>query len=476
MRCDVLVAGGGIAGLTAAASLAAAGISVLLAERGEQLGGGCASFTRGAHRFDTGSSSLSGLGPGGRLRRLFDEIGLEQAFVRPRVRETILTPRFTLALPADRAETVAALVRLAPGSREALHRLLGLLEGTAAAPAGLRTCADVLEACGIAGDLAFLLEALLGNLGVRADEAHAATAISFYREFLLDGGYYPDGGMGAFAANLGALVASRGGAVRCAAGVEAYEGDGARITRARLADGVTVEAGVFIHAASPRRALGGLLPATPAAAAAARDAAALRTSPSAFMVFLGLDRPLSDLCPHPGHILSLPDETLEPLWRSLESDVLLFSPAGYLYLIVPSRKSPAAAPPHGETVCLFVLAPYRDGAFWKANRQRMTDTLLARAESVAPGIMRAARVIESSTPLTIERYTGADQGAIYGWAATVAQGGANRLSPVTPWENFVLAGHWTRPGSGISAAAYSGYLAARMARRLAEAAKRGAGR
>ena len=139
-------------------------------------------------------------------------------------------------------------------------------------------------------------------------------------------------------------------------------------------------------------------------------------------------------------------------------------------MIAPSRIDPSAAPPGGESLCLFVLAPWRSPGFWEAHRREMTDALVARAERVLPGLTACIRVAESSTPQTIERWTGNDDGAIYGWESIPGQGGAARLSPLTPWSNLYLAGHWTRPGSGISAAAYSGHLAARTVRRhLAEA-------
>ena len=200
------VIGGGIAGLTAAASLAAAGRTVLLAERNPAPGGCCASFRRGPYRFDAGTSALSGLGPGGRLRRIFADLGVEPPFLRAAVRETVVTDRFAFALPAEAGAIREAFAARFPGQRAALDAFFALLGGDAGEqpPA---TLAAVLEACGLRGDAAFLLEALLGNLGLPADRVDGATALSFFREFLLDGGWYPPAAWGRSPPSLAARVA-----------------------------------------------------------------------------------------------------------------------------------------------------------------------------------------------------------------------------------------------------------------------------
>jgi len=464
---DVAVVGGGIAGLTAGAALAAMGHSVMLAERNPAPGGCATSFRRGAHRFDAGTSALSGLGPGGRLRRIFEGLGATAEFLRPPIRETVVTDRFSFALPAEPEAIRASFAERFPDQRTALERLFALLAGGSGErpPA---TLAAVLAACGLGGDCAFLLEALLGNLGLPAARVDGATALSFFREFLLDGGYYPAGGMGALAASLAQRISASGGTVSCRREAGAFAGGGDEIEAVRFDDGGECRAAAFVSAMSARRTYA-MAPPLAAAAERRRELDRLSLAPSAFMVFLGLGRRLDELTPHAGHILSLPEGEMGAVYRTLADDRLLLAPEGYVYVIAPSRIDPTAAPPGGESLCLFALAPWRSPGFWEAHRREMTDALVARAERVLPGLSACIRVAESSTPQSIERWTGNDGGAIYGWEAIPGQSGASRLSPLTPWRNLFLAGHWTRPGSGVCAAAYSGHMAARTVRRhLAE--------
>ena len=59
-RCDVAVVGGGIAGLTAAALLAAEGLNVELLEAHSQSGGCAGTFRRGPYTFDVGATQVAG--------------------------------------------------------------------------------------------------------------------------------------------------------------------------------------------------------------------------------------------------------------------------------------------------------------------------------------------------------------------------------------------------------------------------------
>lgn len=82
-RQPVVVVGAGIAGLTAAALLARAGLPVTLLEGHRQSGGCAGTFRRGPYIFDVGATQVAGLEPGGSHARLFAHLGVTPPAATP---------------------------------------------------------------------------------------------------------------------------------------------------------------------------------------------------------------------------------------------------------------------------------------------------------------------------------------------------------------------------------------------------------
>lgn len=140
-------------------------------------------------------------------------------------------------------------------------------------------------------------------------------------------------------------------------------------------------------------------------------------------------------------------------------------------MVVPSLIDPSLAPKGTHTVKLLTVAPYGYRDEWsRTNRQsyqaikeEMGQRLMAHVESrVVPGLREKIVFYEAATPITLQRYTGNEQGAMYGLAATPSQFGRHRPPNRTPIRGLYLAGHYTRPAHGIVGAATSGSFAAKM--------------
>jgi C-3',4' desaturase CrtD len=101
---EVVVVGGGIGGLTAAALLAARGVGVCLLERGSSVGGCCAAFESFGHTFEQGAGIYAAWGPGGVHGRVFAELPVPPPEARA------LSPSYTVRMRGGRDVRVGGAV------------------------------------------------------------------------------------------------------------------------------------------------------------------------------------------------------------------------------------------------------------------------------------------------------------------------------------------------------------------------------
>src|SRR3954447_26693597 len=96
---DLVVVGGGVAGLSTAALAQRLGLRTALLEAHTKLGGCAGYFGRGPYTFDVGATALMGLGPGEPLGALLNVLGIEFEAVR--------SPAYRVHLPDRRLDIVA---------------------------------------------------------------------------------------------------------------------------------------------------------------------------------------------------------------------------------------------------------------------------------------------------------------------------------------------------------------------------------
>jgi C-3',4' desaturase CrtD len=478
---DAIVIGGGIAGLTAAAALARDGASVVVVER-HNVPGGCASFyQRDGYRFDVGATLVSGFGPRGVHRRLFEhfDMAVEAQPVEPSMvvhlpDETVVrygderwkaerrrafgdaaepfwarqervadlawdfSTRFPM-LPADRAGIAGALGAFRPRHLPLLATLGRPLADLLGAHAGPRLRAFV--------DAQLLITAQTDAAG--ADLAYGATALDLARE----GTFHLAEGPSTIAAALARVVRRAGGTIRYRSPVAGIELDmRGRVAGVRLADGGAIASRTII-AAIPLANVAALVPR---GVPAARAVGAQPQRWGAFMAYLALPPGVvpADLAFH--HQIVTAYDT--PMGEGTTA-FLSFSGPGE---VRRARDGGRALTISTHTDVAGWERAYREGTY-DAHKAAYALRLRAALERVLPGAWDRARFVDLATPHTFAHYTGRVRGLVGGSPQTPATATLGAVSHRSGIPGLWLAGDTVFPGQSTVGASLSGIAAARAA-------------
>jgi phytoene dehydrogenase-like protein len=141
-------------------------------------------------------------------------------------------------------------------------------------------------------------------------------------------------------------------------------------------------------------------------------------------------------------------------------------------LYSPSLVNPALAPEGRSSLMIQSICPahwqddwhHGDPASYRALKTQVRDRLVARAETVVPGLGAAVEFVDAATPLTYERYTGNTDGATSGWSwnpkKPFYKGGMIATSVTTPVRNLWIGSSWAGQIGGIPNAIGAAYLTA----------------
>ncbi len=466
---DLVVIGGGMGGLAAAALAQRLGLDTALLEAHTRLGGCAGYFPRGPYTFDVGATALMGVGPGEPVGDLLDVLGAPftaepssayRVHLPDRRLDIVDDPdrfiaavlavfptgdglapaalrRFWRLQQAVGARLVAAateIVRL-PVSRPAdlAHdlRILGV-RGLLAAMTSAVTVDDVLRLLDLGRDRGFraLVAMLLQDTAQAGPEtvpfANAAACLYAYRA----GMSRPRGGMHALVEGIGRRFAELGGDLRTATLVDRVEvlrndrepgtGRGEANTGARFAVVTRRRQRIFARQVvfNLPLDLAARLLDRPLSGRLARAEQKSRAAWSAFTGYLAIDRK------------AVPDDA--PLFHQvLRSYDRPLHDANNVLVSLSPLDDPGYGP---ATVRVATLSTHTRPAGWEsldreAYRQRKTEfqsRMLAALGQALPNAPNALLHAEFGSPRSVRRYTRRTLGAVGG--APVAWSNSNFLA------------------------------------------------
>jgi len=451
---DVVVIGAGVSGLVCGCYLAKEGLKTLIVEKNHNVGGCCVSFTRKGFSFDACVHSLGGLRKDGNFAKIFRDLNLQEEvkITRYDPSDIIITPDYKISFFSDLNKTAQGLKDNFPEEVNNIDNFFKMLKDS---PAELfsvlakKTLGELMEELFKDDKLkAILALPVLGNAGLPASMVSAFSALMLYKEFIVDGGYYPEGGLQAFSDALARKFKKLGGELLLANLVDKINIEHKEVKSIRLRNGGLIRAKYVVSNASARSTLLHLIDDGAAGERIQNKVRTMAPSLSAFSVYIGLNKPL-DGKNSQVNVWYLPNYDVEGNYSLISKGQLCHND---VYCLIFVRK---------EVVCLFVNAPYENKEYWDDKRGKLSDIFIAKAKNALPNLSGNIKFIVNSTPITINKWTLNYKGAAYGWAALPSQFGVTGFSKVTSLKNLYLTGHWTTLTYGVPGVASIGFETAK---------------
>lgn len=470
---QIVIIGGGIAGLCAAVYARRCGYAVQVLEMGQNPGGLATSWRRGSYTFETCLHWLLGSKPNSafhsRWQEVFDIGKLsfvdQEEFARLETDGGECLPIYT---NLDRME--AELRKHAPGDAGAIHRFAAEIRKLAKLPMPdpaepFLTALRTLPAYPLLHELSRISieeygrrfsNPLLRKFFEGSSAELSALALLFSLAWMSEGNAgYPIGGSQAIIRLIVENLNQLGGNLRVQAKVERILVEHDSAVGVRLADGETIPANWVISGADGHATIYELLGGKYRDKDTDRIYATFKPFSSYLQVSLGVARDLSEQPVYLTRILDSPI-TVDP---GTEVSRLAFR---FFHF------DPTFAPLGKTAVTCFL--PTRNFEYWtgleqgdpgqyQAEKNRVAQAVMKVLEEKIPGVRDAIEVIDVSTPATVIRYTGNWQGSMEGWLMTPATGFRTLRMDLPGLQRFLMVGQWVMPGGGLP----SGLMTARSA-------------
>jgi len=454
---DAVIIGAGIGGLVCGCYLAKAGMKVLIAEQHNKPGGYCTSFKRGNFTFDAAAHSFGGMrfGP---LGKIFNDLKINERIniYQCDPSDIIITPDLQVSFNSDINNTIKNFQEAFPNENYNIERFFNFLinlEQNISISFRKNNFTKILDSFFSSYKIKSALSfPVFGNSGLPPSKLSAFFGLKLFKEFLLDGGYYPDGGMQTLANILAEIFKENGGKLFLSSKVKKIISDGKNVLGIKLSDNEQYFSKYVISNCDMRQTYLKLLGKEFIDKAFLNTISKMIPSLSVFIVYIGLKEPIYNNYFKPGsNIWYLLDYNLDNSYFNSKNG--FFNDINNLMMhISPDRKS----------VTFFINAPYKNKMYWNDNKKEVLNLFINKIQNIPiDNIIDNIEFKEAATPYTLFRYTSNYKGASFGWAGIPSQ----LVLPGFIKNRFInglfMTGHWTTHGFGIPGVTYIGYETAR---------------
>ncbi len=496
MKYDTIIIGGGLAGLTAGATLAKSGKKVLLLERHYKPGGCATTFKRGDFIVEVGLHEFSGIMENGTVPLILDILGISEDVDFQQIPEFygIYSDRSQFVVPHGYDELTKALGDKYPKDAKAFQHLAKLV-------AGIRKEGTKLPTSPLKQTLIYplmpllfpsLVEAskhtlgswldkhitnenakldLLGHISWWSDDPYQLSLFYFglvFSGYMENGAHFIKGGSQTLSDALAASMEKHGGTILLGKQAEKIITQNGRVTGVTFRDSfneytdpVTISCDNVVANLAPP-----LVPALldePHANSLQQKIGSFTRSISFFCIYLGFNTDVTKFgVKYYSNVMEASGlKSLKDIYPNLRGDWSKRS-----FVLINYGKVDAGLAPPGKSEGVILVVDYiedwedLDEKTYQAKKEEIAQLLLERLEKQFPGIRDSIEYYETATSKTIQKYTSNPGGSVFGYAPTKKQSGTNRLRDNFLIPNLYFASAWTFPGGGFEPSIISGFVTA----------------
>jgi all-trans-retinol 13,14-reductase len=499
LDCDVAIVGSGAGGLTAALALARRGLSVQVFEQHYLPGGWSHSFTLQGHRFSPGVHYVGNLGERGRLREVYEGLGVGGDLVflelnRDGYDHVLIGGERRFDIPAGETHYRERLLRRFPNEAKGIHRYFRLMNRLDLGRLGHSgsTLPEPLSIPALLGHgfrpLGHFLKSTIqdprlrtilampaaGDYGLPPSRA-SAVLHSAVTSHYLEGAWYPRGGGFSIPRALCRGIKRAGGTVRLRTPVQKIlveaSRSGNRALGVRLAGGEEVRCGAVVSNADPMVTFAGLVGPDALSPSLLRRLSALTWSVSTLSLFMAVDMDLEAMGFDSGNYWYTERPDLEAFFDMHHADPSPDFDIPGLFVNITTLKDRSKNRSGLHTVEAFAFCQYdrflpfsgsatgvRSIEYLRLKKE-LSDRMLKAVGKVIPEVEKHVVFSELGTPLTNQHYVAGHRGAVYGTEKLLSQIGPRGFGPATEIENLLLCGASAKV-HGVIGATTSGLAAA----------------
>jgi prolycopene isomerase len=454
---DAIIIGAGIGGLVCGCYLAKAGLKTLIVEKNEKPGGYCTSFTRDGFLFDACVHSLGSCGEGGIIFDIMKDLSIFKKIEMQRFdpSDIIISPDFKISFWNKLDEVIQEFQTTFPKEAKRIKDFfiyLNNASGRSLAQLRNKNFQYILDNYFSDYRLKSALSIfVLGNIGLPPSRLSAFTGIKFYKQFMLDGGYYPRGGMQEFSNILAGKFKEYGGTLKIPNSAKRIKVNNNKIEGVIIDEAKFISSKYVVSGCDVVQTFIDLIGKKNTSQEISSKLNSMTPSLSMFILYLGLDNDVAALPCVGTNLWFMPNYDMENMylnvraWRVNKIDF-------FLVRVINDKRS----------IIVLINAPFNDEKYWATNKEKLREIFINKIDKIIPGISQHIVFKEIATPITLYKRTLNYKGAAYGWESSPDQFAIREFGQHTPIENLYLTGHWTTLAQGIPGVAYLGRDTAKL--------------